>query len=53
MCCTERPDIELLCSVLVVADQLLVVRLKEMCEEALTALCEFHRLFFELITGHL
>ncbi|XP_025096853.1 inhibitor of Bruton tyrosine kinase-like isoform X2 [Pomacea canaliculata] len=35
---TERPDIELLCSVLVVADQLLVVRLKEMCEEALTAL---------------
>lgn len=36
----ETQDIELLCNVLVVADQLLVRRLKEMCEVALTSLSE-------------
>ncbi|KAK7483280.1 hypothetical protein BaRGS_00025447 [Batillaria attramentaria] len=34
----ESQDTELLCNVLVVADQLLVTRLKEMCEVALTSL---------------
>ncbi|KAL8560153.1 hypothetical protein ACOMHN_021648 [Nucella lapillus] len=34
----ESQDVELLCNVLVVADQLLVQRLKEMCEVTLTSL---------------
>ena len=45
---TESEDIELICNVLVVADQLLVTRLKEMCEVALTSQCKLiiisHRL---------
>lgn len=36
-CVAESQDLELVCNVLVVADQLLVTRLKEMCEVALTS----------------
>ncbi len=33
-------DPEFLCNVLVVADQLLITRLKDMCEVAITQLCK-------------
>lgn len=36
---------EFLCNVLVVADQLLISRLKEMCEVAITEKCEYHFFF--------
>ena len=50
-CCKE----DLLCSVLIVSDQLLVTRLKEMCEMALTNICNkmdfyihiFHCIIYE------
>lgn len=36
---TESLNVEFVCSVLVVADQLLITRLKEMCEVAITENC--------------
>lgn len=39
LCPTESPNVEFICNVLVVADQLLITRLKEMCEVAITENC--------------
>lgn len=36
---TESLNVEFICNVLVVADQLLITRLKEMCEVAITENC--------------
>ncbi|XP_076077944.1 inhibitor of Bruton tyrosine kinase-like [Mytilus galloprovincialis] len=38
---TDTDNVELLCNILVVADQMLVVRLKEMCETSLSQLVTF------------
>lgn len=37
-CFIDTDNVELLCNILVVADQMLVVRLKEMCETSLSQL---------------
>jgi len=39
-CCIACDNAEFLCNVLAVADQLLIGRLKELCEVALAQLCE-------------
>lgn len=39
LCSTESLNVEFVCSVLVVADQLLITRLKEMCEVVITENC--------------
>lgn len=41
LCPTECLKVEFVCSVLVVADQLLITRLKEMCEVVITEHCKF------------
>ncbi|CAC5394250.1 unnamed protein product [Mytilus coruscus] len=38
---TDTDNVELLCNILVVADQMLVIRLKEMCETSLSQLVTF------------
>lgn len=40
VCAAESLSVEFTCSVLVVADQLLITRLKEICEVAVTENCE-------------
>lgn len=40
-CSTESLNVEFVCNVLVVADQLLITRLKEMCEVVITENCKF------------
>lgn len=42
LCLTESLNVEFVCSVLVVADQLLITRLKEMCEVVITENCMFY-----------
>lgn len=45
---TESLNVEFVCNVLVVADQLLITRLKEMCEVVITENCKFiFSLFFQ------
>lgn len=39
---TESLNVEFVCNVLVVADQLLITRLKEMCEVVITENCTIH-----------
>lgn len=39
LCSTESLNVEFVCNVLVVADQLLITRLKEMCEVVITENC--------------
>lgn len=41
-CVTESLNVEFVCNVLVVADQLLITRLKEMCEVVITENCMFY-----------
>lgn len=38
---SESLNVEFVCNVLVVADQLLITRLKEMCEVVITENCKF------------
>lgn len=38
---SESMNVEFVCNVLVVADQLLITRLKEMCEVVITENCKF------------
>lgn len=45
-CLTEALNVEFVCNVLVVADQLLITRLKEMCEVAVTENCMRCIVFF-------
>lgn len=44
---SESLNVEFVCNVLVVADQLLITRLKEMCEVVITENCKFifHNVF--------
>lgn len=44
-CTTESLNVEFVCNVLVVADQLLITRLKEMCEVVITENCMQHLSF--------
>ena len=44
---SESGDVELICNVLVVADQLLITRLKQLCEWAITGLSKNLNLLFE------
>ena len=42
LCPTDSLNLEFVCSVLVVADQLLITRLKEICEVVITENCMFY-----------
>lgn len=47
---TESLNVEFICNVLVVADQLLITRLKEICEVAITENCRLSLFSFVLST---
>lgn len=49
LCSIECLNVEFVCNVLVVADQLLITRLKEMCEVVITENCTC--IFFPILPG--
>jgi len=47
LCFSDSQNVEFMCNVLVVADQLLISRLKEICEVAIAEKREFFHLYYK------
>lgn len=49
LCFPDSQNVEFICNVLVVADQLLISRLKEICEVAIAEKREFFCLYYKVL----